>query len=734
MHTRIRILMTMAFAASPHSLFITQLLFAPAICVQMHAGASEKFIESVTFDDSSGSRFDDTSGFDDKASRKLDEESDGMFHHGKSQSRVTVYDTAEWLALGEMNKLGVTRYKSNAIIRKKRKDGNFFWADSVNRDGANRYSGAKDLTESVSWGWHHPSSLYGTIPVGSPLIDDVMNIYLASDDAIRKFDVSGNIMWSYAPRGQLAAAPTLSTGCSSRLSATAVFDISAEEEEALRPDWIKGNGSDAEHRAKFFRDFKVGDLVKVKAGASYRADGRELYTAGDQGLISGVVPDGEGGYGRAVIEWTRTGRKSAVEFDAIQNHFVRVESARCTPMLIGSTTSGYVFAIELSTGYEVWALQGSSTIAGVKGALASKSGIVVVATNRCTDRYCYRYRNQTNVLTPGNTVVRGLNPANGVEVWSFVPEAPVWNMNPVWGPDNTVIFNDQEGSVYCLQLSTGSQLWKGDGKLGTYTEAAAVYDAGNNMVFGLGMLQYDAHLTHRAHNTGLDVGCNPYVAPGILPRCGNAAFKQGFVRAYNATSGRLQWEKVTPQPPASAVTGGLNTPRFHTRLVVTLGHNCARNSPTEILIMDPVSGHSFSMDGPTLWSGMCAGDKEGGDIRRAMGGRAVCSPGSWSAPVVDGDGDVYVGNQVGVYQRWGAPTGYGTGRRDFQLLSSLVTGVAFQDSATALADGLMAVATCTSLIVFQTANFSDEFANTTWTFPPHGYTPDFNASSAGYSR
>jgi len=440
-----------------------------------------------------------------------------------------------------------------------------------------------------------------------------------------------------------------------------------------------------------------------------------------------------------VIRWTLTGRKSAVQFEAMSNHFVRVEQkvARCTPMLIGSTTtgtggppsstlatSGFVFAIDLSTGYEVWALQGSSTIAGVKGALASKNGIVVVATNRCIDRYCYRYRNQTNVFTPGNTVVRGLNPASGVEVWSFVPNAPVWNMNPVWGPDDTVIFNDQEGSVYCLELSTGSLVWKGDGELGTYTEAAAIYDAGNNLVIAMGMLQYDAHLPHRAHNSailhfGHHVDCNPYVAPGILPRCGNAAFKQGFVRAYNATSGRLRWERVTPQPPASAVVGGLNVPRFNTRVVVTLGHNCARNSPTKILVMDPDSGGYHSMEGPTLWSSMCAGDKEGGDVRRAMGGRAACNPGSWSAPVIDRDGDIYVGNQVGVYQRWGAPTGYGTGRRDFQLLSSLVTGVAFQDMATALADGLMAVATCTSLIVFQ-ADFQDQFENKTWTSPAHG--------------
>jgi outer membrane protein assembly factor BamB len=438
-----------------------------------------------------GGKLDDTS---DKSNGDMDLRSRVTVDHtaewtalsGKSygSSRVTVYDSAGWTALGEMNKLGVTRYQNHAIERRRREDGKFFWPDSVNREGEQLHSGAKDLVESVSWGWRHPSSLYGTIPVGSPLIDDSMNIYLGSDDAVRKFDTLGNIIWSYAPRGQLAAAPTLSTGCApTRQAAHVLDDITSEEEEMLRPDWAKGTASDTERSLQFLGDFKVGDLVKVKAGASYRADGMELYSASDQGLISGVVPDEDGKYNIAVIQWTRTGRKSAVQFDAMRRHFVRVEpkvSTTCTPMLIGSTTSGFVFAIDLASGLEQWVLQGSYQIAGVKGALAAKDGIVVLATNRCTDRYCYRYRNQTNTLTPGNTVVRGLNAVDGSQVWAYVPRAPVWNMSPVWGPNGSVFFNDQEGRLYCLELATGVEIWHAGGEIGTYTEAAAVYDTGSH--------------------------------------------------------------------------------------------------------------------------------------------------------------------------------------------------------------------------------------------------------------
>jgi hypothetical protein len=687
-------------------------------------------------DDKSGEKYDDKSiGNIEKSRGKLDDQSGGGDLRSRvtsndtaawtalsgrldATSRVTFYDTAEWTALGQMNRVGVTRYQGHTIKTKKREDGKFFWPDSVNRDGSQRYSGAKDLTESVNWGWHSPHGLYATIPVGSPLIDDESNIYLAADDAIRKFNITGELLWAYAPRGQLAAAPTLSTGCApARLADSVMDDITSEEEELLRPDWVKGNGADLEHSLQqFFKDFKVGDLVKVKAGASYMAHGEELYSAGDQGVISSVAPDEEGKYDRAVIQWKLSGRKSAIQFDDIQKHFVRVErkSSRCTPMLIGSTTSseggaGVVFAIDLASGYELWVIQGEYQIAGVKGALASKDGLVMVATNRCTDRYCYRYRNQTNTLTPGNTVVRGLNVADGSQVWAYVPRAPVWNMNPVWGPTGSVFFNDQEGRLYCLELATGSEIWQAGGELGTYTEAAAVYDTGaQGNVYALGMLPYT------------DPGCNPYTAPGILPSCGNAPFRQGFIRAYNATSGRLKWQRVTPHPPASAAVGMLNSPRFHTRLVVTLGFNCRHNSPTMIWSVDPHSGGvRFNMDGPTLWSSLCAGDKEGGDIRRAYGGRATCSPGSWSIPIIDADGDIYTGNQVGEYQRWGSPSERNV---DVQVLSSLVTGVAFQDAATALANGIMAVATCTSLIVFQ-SDFQDQFVNTTWTFPAHGYSP-----------
>jgi len=350
----------------------------------------------------------------------------------------------------------------------------------------------------------------------------------------------------------------------------------------------------------------------------------------------------------------------------------------------------------------------------VKGSVACKGGIVVAATDRCTDRYCYRYRNQTNVFTPGNQYLRGLSAADGSAVWEYKTFQPMWNMMPLWGPGTSVMFQDWEGRMYSLDYLTGAELFKVGGDIGTHTNAHAVYSSGHNTVTALGVKHYST----TAHSTQASGRCNPYPAPGILPSCWTWPGTRGFIRTYNASSGRLIWEAETGEPPASASISALNSPAYHTRLIVTLGHNCYLGSPSQIWGMDPNNGHiKWIKDGPTLWTGFCAGDKEGADIRRAMGGREKCNPNSWSIPVADSTGDFYVGNQVGQLMRYGLDP-ISTSTRP-NLLSTLTTGVAFQDAAIAFGSGLMAVSTCTSLIIFASM---DGFQNAEWSISHSNYS------------
>ncbi|CAK0848034.1 unnamed protein product [Prorocentrum cordatum] len=602
----------------------------------------------------------------------------------------------EKLDIGQTNKVGVTRYDKDRIRAIKSKAG-AWWPDAGAR--SSKLEGAQDLSDNVSWGWHHPNGIYATIPVGAPLIDASSNIYLSSDDAVRKFTASGELEWSYAPRGQIAAAPSLVQVSAARREGfvvpappatisdeaalgggppATISDVAApgdsadegelmqdsEAEEQLAPSWTKQEDASFIQRARAAR--------AAGQGAGARADARH--------------DDGEEQHWQA-----------------------KAGARRSSTILVSSTTSGYVFAIDVDTGDEVWAVQASDQIAGVKGVVSGYAGTVLVATNRCTDRYCYRYRSTSNPLTPGNTWVRALSAVDGSLIWSFKPHSPVWNFVPQYGKNgDAVMFNDFEGAVYSMDLQTGTLNWKADGAMGTHTQASCAYSSELDQVFSLGLHTYDGE------------GCNPYVPKGIQPDCGEHTGSPGWVRGINASSGRMQWETDLPQPPASVAVGFLNTPKYHMRLVVSMGYNCHYGATSALWTMSPESGHPrVKMDGPTLWGAMCAGDREGGDIRRALGGRAYCEPGAWSTPVIDGNGDIFIGNQVGELQRLGANSPTATGSKQFELLSTLTTDQAFQDQAITLAPNIMAVATCTSLIVFHTYLSNDTFGiNGTWEFSP----------------
>merc|ERR1719226_322787 len=94
----------------------------------------------------------------------------------------------------------------------------------------------------------------------------------------------------------------------------------------LRPDWANRTKPIIDYDIQFWKHLRVGDMVKVKPGLNFRADGRELYAAGDRGLISSVVPGVDGSGDRAVIQWGRTGHKSVVQLHAMGDRFMRVEA------------------------------------------------------------------------------------------------------------------------------------------------------------------------------------------------------------------------------------------------------------------------------------------------------------------------------------------------------------------------------------------------------------------------
>jgi len=584
----------------------------------------------------------------------------------KAQAKVQAV-----MKLGVMSTAGVTRYGSKRIRAVKSRS-EFYWGSAGGKQGkfgSSAFAGPTDFTSNISWAWHHPNGVFNTIPVGAPLIDDQMSIYLASDDAIRKFDTLGSLLWTYGPRGQLAAAPTLSQASNDTLR------VGAGAESNL---------------------LRIGDGVEVRFGKGYHAKGKEYYRAGDVGEVIKIVAS-DRGEPRAVIRWPRTGHASSALLSTWEEKFTRAAASkrqRAIPALYGTTISGYAFAIDLETGDEIWATKVSSEIAGVKGSLAARDGTLVLASDRCRNRYCYRYRNESENLVPSNSVVRGLSSVDGSSIWSFTPDSPVWNFDAQFTPSGTLFFQDFQGGLYCLNITTGELIWKKEGQIGMYTQSAALFSEELNYVFSITESLYDSKW------------CSPYTPPGILSWCNSMQDTPGLVRGFHAVTGAKMWETTLPMPPAGASIGKLNSGEMKEHLVIGMGLSCKYagkymtvGKPSELWALSGRwGGRLWKRTGPTLWTSNCAGDKEGADIRRAMGTREKCQPNSWSNPVIDAAGDVYVGNHVGVLQKWGSPS---SSAYDLALLSELETGAAFLDQSIAMAPGLMAITTCNSLIVME---------------------------------
>jgi len=60
------------------------------------------------------------------------------------------------------------------------------------------YTAPTNLTAALSWSWHHPDGQYHTVVVSAPLLDDKRNVYISSEDGVRKFSRNGKQLWYHA--------------------------------------------------------------------------------------------------------------------------------------------------------------------------------------------------------------------------------------------------------------------------------------------------------------------------------------------------------------------------------------------------------------------------------------------------------------------------------------------------------------------------------------------------------
>lgn len=333
--------------------------------------------------------------------------------------------------------------------------------------------------------------------------------------------------------------------------------------------------------------------------------------------------------------------------------------------VFSSDTQGGIHAVDMATGKHVWFTNLSKPIGQDNGFTMVHEGVVLSAGD---NRW-------PSPMGAANHVVTALNASDGQILWNFEPDVPVWNFLALFPDKESLIFQDMTGKVYRLSLAEGEVLWKAGGHPGTWTDGGAAL--GNGMV-------YAVNNNHPRYSNG-SLGEH---APGTLS-------------AYDM-KGNLQWQVTTPRPPNNAPVIGKVAGWPGMTLILPLCNQELQGATCDVHAYDANNGGlRWVFHGPVQRQEMQAGDKEGLIDRLRSGVRGLCLPNGWSAPTISGDGTVFVGNENGPLFALRDADSDGSVSGDNEV-SSFDTKAAFSGSSTpALANHMMAAASCDSLFVFK---------------------------------
>ncbi|OLQ15585.1 Nephrocystin-3 [Symbiodinium microadriaticum] len=280
-------------------------------------------------------------------------------------------------------------------------------------------------------------------------------------------------------------------------------------------------------------------------------------------------------------------------------------------MVYGSDTFGHVFALDMQTGKQVWKTKVADNIGQDNGFNMVREGVALTA---CDWR-------KPSPNAEANQKVKALNASTGQELWTYEPDTAVWNFLPLFVDESSFVFQDMTGKVYRLNLITGAVLWKAGGLNGTWTDGGAavgpnglVYAVNNNHPISLLMTE-----------------SNP-----------------GTLSAYNISDGQLVWAVTTPRPPNNAPAVGhvMNLPGMS--VVMPLCQQVLPGATCDVHVYDAETGGlQWVFHGPSQKGLLQAGDAEGILGRISRGVRSMCLPNGWSAPTIDSQGTVFVGNEEG---------------------------------------------------------------------------------------
>lgn len=376
---------------------------------------------------------------------------------------------------------------------------------------------------------------------------------------------------------------------------------------------------------------------------------------------TGVVIDGEGSIYMTELAGARKFSPDGKEIWAYKKHFEAemVDSPTISHgNLLFSSNDGFMHALSMETGERIWSSHLKGHCDGTNGFVSAHAGVIVTSCN-------------ANEVSDEDVIA--LDEKAGGILWTYRPDNTVWNFLATFPDDETVTFQDKDGKAYRLSLQTGTLIWKSGGKYNTWTDGSA--QVGPN-----GILY--------AVNTewGADKGPD---APGKLT-------------AYRVTDGGLLWSATTPRPPNNVPAVGKLAGRRGLSVVQPMGQQSLQGAPYEVRAYDAETGAlQWTFHGPSQKGGFQAGDLEGKPYRESTGLRGLTYPNPWSAPAIDGNGTVYVGNQEGPFYALRDLNGDGevSGPGEVSVFDA---GSCYSGAAgPAIAPGMVAMATIDTLYVFK---------------------------------
>mmetsp|Transcript_87163 Transcript_87163/g.144326 ORF Transcript_87163/g.144326 Transcript_87163/m.144326 type:complete len:503 (-) Transcript_87163:95-1603(-) len=357
-----------------------------------------------------------------------------------------------------------------------------------------------------------------------------------------------------------------------------------------------------------------------------------------------------------------------------------------------------MYALDLDTGSSFWSRKVGENRGLVADMVTVNNGVVLAGVDQ-PDELPEGWRVEAGVWSKR---VLAVNASNGDELWSYQPDAGLWNIMGLFPDDDTVIFMDSAGGLYRLGLHNGSQLWKRAPDPETFTDGGATLGPDGSV--------------YTCSN-------EPYSLTDLFEE------PKGRMRKFDQTTGEMLWEFQSEHgcmnfPAVSAdgktlvVSDGANvaapmtyyetegmTPEAIDKFYRIQDEELQSHSQNAYWGIENINGSIIGIDTQNgepkwqhevePWYGTSFIRDEERAYRFITGQelRLACLPPHWGGPTIDDENNVYVGRSDGYLYIYNMDD-----RAEVTTFKtndgSMMTGVSF-------APGLMVVPTCSFVYVFR---------------------------------